>query len=224
MKTKIIFLLFLAPVFCVYAEYVRSYDFEPGKYRMLDYPVNIRSQPNLNGSVIGKLGLNDEIEVIENMGNEQQIESVWQYWYKIKSNNIEGFIWGGYIAVKYFIYDIDNNGVEDFFYFRYSYVDRLYNTNPANKVDYWDCEVILPHDIFMYINNRRISNNKLEERFREYHINVKIHSSMLAYWDDFRFYEEKGRFKISIFGLGATEEYFEISKDGNIEFLEAWGP
>jgi hypothetical protein len=78
-----------------FAQRAGNYNIEPGKYHILDFPVNVRSLPNLNGAIAGRLNLNDEIEVIENMGNEQQIEGVWQYWYKIKFNEISGYVWGG---------------------------------------------------------------------------------------------------------------------------------
>jgi hypothetical protein len=147
MKFYVALLLFVFPLFYSFTEEDRfPLNIEPGKYRMLDYPVNIRNQPNLNGRVIGQLQLHDEIEVIENMGNEQIIDDVLQNWYKIKYSNIEGYIWGGYIAIETFVFDIDNNGTDDYVYYRIAYVDdhrRLRN-------------VFFPNDIFIYINDKKI--------------------------------------------------------------------
>jgi len=149
MKVFLMFQLFLFSVFYIYAvDNISPLNIEPGKYHILAYPINVRNQPNLNGRVIGQLQLHDEIEVIENMGNAQWIDDVFQNWYRIKFSNIEGYIWGGFIAIETFVFDIDNNGIPDFLHYRIAYQD-----------DYWREEVrsiFFPRDIFIYINNERL--------------------------------------------------------------------
>jgi hypothetical protein len=108
---------------------------------MLDFPVNIRSQPSTSAGIIGKLGLHDEIEVLENTKKLQEIDGIEQYWYKINFNNIIGYIWGGYIAVGQYIFDIDKNGIKDYVYYRFRDDWRTIKTQD---------------DIFIYINNKRI--------------------------------------------------------------------
>lgn len=119
---------------------------QPGFYYMLDYPVNIRSQPNLQGAVIGSLGLHDRIEILENTDIiPQKINDMWAFWYRIRHNNREGYIWGGFVAENTFIFDIDGNGQDDFFQHRITSVSIfIFKLNPAT-------------DIFIYINGRRIS-------------------------------------------------------------------
>ncbi|GHT80137.1 hypothetical protein FACS1894130_10810 [Spirochaetia bacterium] len=121
--------------------------FANGYYYMLDYPVNIRAEPGLKGNIIGKLGMNDKIEILENTEKLQIIENVLAFWYKIKFNNIVGYIWGGYIAEQTLIVDIDNNGILDYFHVRVSRVSYLYNERHG------------PKDTFIYINNQKIDTS-----------------------------------------------------------------
>jgi len=122
------------------------YRFEPGEYYMLDYPVNIRKEPNLNGEIIGKLGMNSKVNVISPVYDEKVlvIGAVWSLWYKIEYENITGYIWGGYISVRTLVYDIDNNGVDDYFHFRISQIHghRYY-------VDVYN-------DVVIYLNNKKL--------------------------------------------------------------------
>jgi len=108
MKLYLTAILFLLPLFYIYSDETElAHDLELGMYRMLDYPVNIRSQPNTSSTIIGRLQLNDEIEIIENTGNPQIIEGVLQNWYKILFNNTEGYIWGGYISLNSWAFQTD---------------------------------------------------------------------------------------------------------------------
>jgi hypothetical protein len=117
----LLFIYFIANAQDIYKHHIVI---EPGVYHMLDFPVNIRSQPNLQGIIIGRLNLYDEIEVIEDAGNEQQIENVWACWYKIKHGNIIGFIWGGYIARGSSV-----PGENYFSFWRYSDIQNINGTN-----------------------------------------------------------------------------------------------
>jgi hypothetical protein len=179
-----------------------SYEFDTGFYYMLDYPVNIRSQPNLQGGVIGKLGLNDKIEILENAGNEQKIDNVWAYWYKIRFNNITGYIWGGYIAVKTLVFDIDGNGIDDYFYYRISDVKNVFYGFDTVR------------DIFIYINNER----KL--------ISIKNSEGKTFRWNFYCVFE-KGRNKVIMKlinpGPPGDDDYieiYEIDKNGTLKFIE----
>ncbi|MDR0320982.1 MAG: SH3 domain-containing protein [Treponema sp.] len=127
---------------------------EPGFYYILEDRVNIRSQPNSQGSIIGRLGLNDRIEVLSREGgqweNIQQVDHIFSHWYKIKFNNIVGYIFGGFIARETLVFDIDGNGQNDYFHYRVSDTNHVF----------W---VINPRkDIFIYINNIRIPTDNIQ--------------------------------------------------------------
>jgi hypothetical protein len=125
----------------------RPYSIEAGEHYILAYQANILDLPDNNGNVTGQLRLNDKIIIIENMGNEQRINGFLQYWYKIKYMDLEGYIWGGYVAVETFVYDIDNNGIDDYFHYRISGV--IDNKNIIHRND----------DTFIYINNKIIKSD-----------------------------------------------------------------
>jgi len=138
-----IFVFIIVPmsIFC------ESYRFAPGEYYILDGRLNVRSEPNLSGKVIGSLNINTKVNIIECAFNEQIIDNVSAYWYKISYNNSYGYIWGGFIAVGTFVYDIDSNGVKDYFHYRVTKIENHLNIIHINN------------DTFIYINNKRIKSN-----------------------------------------------------------------
>jgi hypothetical protein len=117
-------------------------------YSMLDGSINIRSAPGLEGNIIGKLNLHDRITIIGNTYIEQKIENILAYWYKIKYRELEGFIWGGYIASKRLL--LQSHYYEnDTFYFYYRYTKY----NSYTRTYCFDIE----NDVFVYRNNKRIN-------------------------------------------------------------------
>ncbi len=153
-KTILFIFFFCLPVFLFAqnaeaVQFYETYGFENGFYYMLDYPVNIRSRPNLQGEIIGKLGMNARIEILECAGNPQRIENVNSEWYKIKYEDMVGYIFGGYIARETLICDIDNNGIMDYFHYRTSFV--VHNMYRMHGIT----------DIFIYINNHRIDTGNI---------------------------------------------------------------
>jgi hypothetical protein len=83
-----VIILGLIGIFSLYSDTIEDfgnsvYEFSSGIYNMLDSPINIRNQPNLTGSVIGRLELHSEIEILEKTDNVQTIEGMPHYWYKI---------------------------------------------------------------------------------------------------------------------------------------------
>jgi hypothetical protein len=135
------------------------YEFATGKYSMLYSPVNIRSHPNLTGSVVGRLELHSEIEILENTKNSQIIDGMTHYWYKIQYGNITGYIWGGYISIRAFSFNNYGNNIKC--YYRVSN-RKKFETGTSNGIQYSHYfDSILPNDIFIYINNRRVLVNEI---------------------------------------------------------------
>ena len=179
------------------------WEHEPGFYYMLDYPVRIRSQPNLQGAVIGILGMNSRIRVIssEGWGSIQRIDNVWAPWYKIQYENITGYVWGGYIAARTLVFDIDNNGVDDYFHYRVSDSDYVFYHIDAQT------------DIIIYINNERIPTTALR--------NSKGNSSYM--WCKFEAKNGKVIITLSSGSSGPgfyARDTFEIDKTGRIVLIE----
>ena len=163
-----------------------------GFHYMLESSVNIRSQPNLQGAVIGRLALHDRIEILDGMPNPQKINNMWAYWYRIRHNNLEGYIWGGFIAKSTLIFDIDGNGQPDFFQHRI--------TSTAPIVFHLDPE----RDIFIYINGRRISTANVGGG---------------GWWSGVTFEPEDNTVIMTLHTFGASRSYW-IDANGRIGFIE----
>jgi hypothetical protein len=126
---------------------------ELGKYCIMQYRANVRMEPTRNSQVIAILSLHDEIEILEtpDFNFVEEINGMWNYWYKIKYGNIIGYTFGGNIAYKKLITDIDKNGINDYFYVRFS-------------SDLFDKIHLSTDDIVIYINNQRINTDFLYEQ------------------------------------------------------------
>jgi hypothetical protein len=182
----------------------KIYEFHLGKYHILDFPVNIRSQPGLTGSVIGKLELDSEVEIVENTKVSQAIGNKTHYWYKIKYGNITGYIWGGLIAVEAGTFNIDGNKI--LVYSRCSYTEGRIG-NDGTYYFYYD--MVLPDDIFIYINQKPINiydtikRVYLEEFFIDYSTGNEVEHAVGKFWNYCDFY------KGETFYNSADRRYFE---------------
>jgi uncharacterized protein YgiM (DUF1202 family) len=216
-KLLIIGLLFFTISPFLFSE---SYLFEKGTYYLLDGRVNVRSEPSLNSRVLGQLNVNTEVKVIECAFNEQIIEGVSAYWYKIEYNNDYGYIWGGYIAVQTLIYDIDNNGVNDYFHYRVSEINKNYTRDWNKKIIDWN------KDIFIYINHKLIKNNffyveeyrkmNFSNRWFNCHITINPKNS-----EEVRFTFEGGEKEI-VYEGGRLSLVYSVDKMGRFRFVEAY--
>ncbi|MCL2764938.1 MAG: leucine-rich repeat protein [Treponema sp.] len=184
--------------FCNYDAAVLDPDFiSPGIYYMLKGSVNIRNQPNINGEIIGRLRLHDQIEVINAYSEEIRTEDgVKQGWYKIRYESLEGYVWGGYIARDAFTYDFGNNDGISYFYSRSSGIMHIFRT-------------IKPcHDIIIYIDNKMIPTGNLGRK-----------SWSSVYFEP----AENNKVLIKLSDNNPAEsitDIFEIDAAGEIRFIE----
>jgi hypothetical protein len=181
---------------------------EPGEMRfILQYRANVREQPSLDSPVIAVLSLGNIVEIIERSTYEV-INDYNGEWYKIKCKDVIGYTFCGNLASERLIVDIDNNGINDYFSFRS--VDSYYASQDVRR------------DIFIFINNQRIStamlntyssNYELEEPYfgrcefeeRDDHVLMK-----LSQWGN-----------ISADGNNyAFKNIYKINADGTIEFMD----
>jgi hypothetical protein len=119
------------------------YEFNLGKYHILQYRANMREEPSRNSDVIAIMSFNDEIEILENTRISEEINNVQAYWYKIKYGNITGYTFGGNIAVETLV----NNNIICFY--RVSRMREV--SEEAYHENYKYQNDILPNDIFIYI-------------------------------------------------------------------------
>jgi hypothetical protein len=188
--------------------YRAYYEFKYGHYYyMLDYPTHIISQPNLQGEVIGILGMNSRIKIISiaDWDSALEIDGVIALWYQIEYENITGYIWGGYISADTLIYDIDNNGVDDYFHYRVSRIQEphYYYINALN-------------DVVIYLNNIKIPTTNI------YRIDSK--GDIYRRWGNCSFKPTERNTVLIRMYFGTEEESwtdtFEMDAAGNIVLIE----
>jgi hypothetical protein len=168
----------------------------------MQYRANVRKEPTRNSDVVAVLSLHDEIEILENSGIAEKINDVVSFWYKIKCGNIIGYTYGGNIAYKTFVTDIDRNGINDYFYYRHSWRGHII-INPHND------------DLVIYINNQKISSTILKTVYRD-----DLYFSISFC----RFTERDGYVAIELetWGhdhYGGVHYYFKVTPDGRIEYI-----
>jgi hypothetical protein len=76
-----------------------------------DGPLRIRNNPNLTSAQIGSLNTFEMVPILEKDNSIITIDDLTDYWYKIKKDNIEGYVFGGYgiiIQNEYNIHSIDD--------------------------------------------------------------------------------------------------------------------
>jgi hypothetical protein len=160
----IIFVLIVFIIPCELSAQIGVYQFSGGyhyniggKYNIMQYRANVRKEPNINSDVIAILSVHDEIEIMENTFVEEEINNFVAFWYKIKYRNIVGYTFGGNIAAVKLIVDIDNNYINDYFYF------RCYKYRDDNFIRFATYDrLITNRDIMIYMNNdTRLGTNEL---------------------------------------------------------------
>jgi len=197
----------------------KLYNISNGLYRLplkenINSKINVYEQPDENNNIIGELSVNTIIEIIENTKINQIKNNINHYWYKIKytnyeNNQIVGYIWGGAIIVNTIIYENDEK-IEIFCYNKISYMDKRFVGNVNGQDIYNEFSVILPNDIFIYINNIRINNRILED----FHNNNETR----YVWEYCYFRLNKYYIDLDIHNMGAGDS-FRIYPNGNIELL-----
>jgi hypothetical protein len=210
------------------------YIFVRGKYNILESSVNIRSQPNLTSSVIGKLELHSEIKILYRTENYQTIDGMTHYWYKIRYEDITGYVWGGFISINTKVFDIDGKKINC--YYRVSKLRREYTDDGWYSYD----NLVTPNDVFIYIDKKRIKNTAIEKVYSDNSFVYYGNHHIREYWEFCTFWEasktdsnlddyqkvirEKNAimfFKIeSETSTGSVCSVFLINKNGEIIFVK----
>ncbi len=171
----------------------------------------------VNSQVIGKLALNAEIEVLEKTTIAQTIDGKTHYWYKIRHNDQTGYGWGGLIAVKTFTFSVNGYEIQD--YYRNSYIEGRI-TGPDRPHDYY-YPMILPDDIFININGRRIDTSMITEVYSEKYFT--LHDAQRYYvrndWHYTSFYAEGDIIQFSLTDSAASDSLFTLTIDGVIQYI-----
>ncbi|PJZ86566.1 SH3 domain-containing protein [Leptospira harrisiae] len=62
--------------------------------------LNARKTPTLDGEKVGKLKLGDQIKVLERSEKDLEIDGITSYWYRVQSNFVTGWVFGGYLSLE----------------------------------------------------------------------------------------------------------------------------
>jgi hypothetical protein len=65
----------------------------------IDGPLRIRNESDISSWQTGSLFLFDKVDIIGKTENKSTIDGISDYWYKIKTNDREGYVFGGYGVV-----------------------------------------------------------------------------------------------------------------------------
>ncbi len=109
-----------------------------GTHPLFADQVRIRNMPSLKGKVVTTLPMGTLVEVLEQTTVSLALDSVEEYWYKVRSGKTEGYIWGGLIADYYMEGDFDSNGTKETFMILN--VTQYMNANEADN--YWKFRMI----------------------------------------------------------------------------------
>jgi hypothetical protein len=136
------------------------------KYHIFQYRANIREKPDRNSNVLAILNFGDQVEVVEDTENGEEINDVWGYWCEVKYGRITGYTFGGNLAVGTLITDIDKNGVNDYFCYRFSRAAEYGLLEPSTDIRMYEfmdnqiSSVTIPAGITR-IESTAFSDNKL---------------------------------------------------------------
>jgi hypothetical protein len=175
--------------------------FQPNEYYLLS-DTFVYENPSVNSKKIGNLNIHDKVIIIEDVHNQQEINDTMSCWYKIKYNNLTGYIFGGNISNDTFIYDLDNNGINDYFQYRISRAAANWHIDTRK-------------DIIIYINNKKIMTNNLNAGLNEY-------GYMLCDFNfcSFELIDNEVIITLTNGGPSSVEDYiFSINGSGNILFI-----
>jgi hypothetical protein len=190
MKYKIIVLLFL---------FVSIKVFSQDAFFCVDGPLRIRNEPNLNSRQIGSLNLFDMVNIIERTSNKSTIDGIEDYWYKIRFNNIEGYVFGGYGVIIKEKYEV--NTIDDFINilplnFQTEELGRYIFTWPADHVpmvrlDY--SVTFMNHSFNLHIYFRPNSQIEINNVSNRYNLEIRNANNQFGRGDSYKILNELNR-------------------------------
>ena len=145
----------------------------------VDGPLRIRSEPNLTSMQLGSLDIFDKADILEKMENIT-IDNISDFWYKIRtSDDIEGYVFGGYgivLKTKYEIKTIDDfvNMLPSLFQVeelgRYIFVYDANKGIPMVRINYGI--TFMDHVFNLWIFYRPASNINVNDITNKYNLEI----------------------------------------------------
>jgi len=112
-KTIIVFLL----CFFIHIHYsqAKQRELKKGTAVVFGADVLLRALPSESGNIVDVLPIASKIEIIDKASLNVNLGNINDYWYKVKYNEEDGFIWGPLIADNYYEGDLDQDGSTETF-------------------------------------------------------------------------------------------------------------
>lgn len=129
---RIFFICFIFVFIQINSSFAKQRELSKGKAVVFGVDVLLRSLPSQNSNILDVIPIASKIEIIDkaslltNIGNDKD------FWYKVKYNETEGYIWGAEIADNFF--EKENEGsLETFMILNFTkeYNDEGSNTNTS---------------------------------------------------------------------------------------------
>lgn len=93
--------------------------------------LNIRSNDDLNSKILGKFVFCEKPNLVEIKNKHEVINNIEGYWVKVKKNEVNGFIFSGYLGSNCIFYN--NNEIVTFFAIENNLIIPILNYNLKNK-------------------------------------------------------------------------------------------
>lgn len=114
MKRFVLFTLIL--LFAqVHFSFAKQRELSKGPSVVFGADVLLRSVPSQQSSIIDVLPIASEIEILDKASEVTTLNGIKDFWYKVKYNGNEGFIWGALIADNYYETDLDADSSKETF-------------------------------------------------------------------------------------------------------------
>ena len=105
----------LSILFLLFCIQVKAVDVKKGTAYIFADNVLFRNAPTQQGKILSKFSIATKVEIIEKASALTTVNGAENYWYKIKNNNTEGYVWGGLLADMFCCADLDDDGIQEVF-------------------------------------------------------------------------------------------------------------
>jgi len=112
---RIFFVIIILFFYQIQFSFAKQRELNKGTAVVFGADVLLRDVPSTQGSILDVIPIASKIEIIDKASLLTKIGNTSDYWYKVKYNETEGFIWGPLIADYYYETDLDKDKLVETF-------------------------------------------------------------------------------------------------------------
>lgn len=75
--------------------------------------VNLRSRPAVDAPIVARGAYGEAVEILERLEAQSELGGYQAYWYRVRYNTTEAYVWGGGLSTQAHVGDLDADGRED---------------------------------------------------------------------------------------------------------------